>query len=206
MVQGISETNKFYQRIAIVFGVGVGLALVIFMGVVPLINYLNKPAYLDILVTPVGAKVEIEGQEYRNAIYKMEPGEYTATIKLGDLPVETVKLNLAKNETTGLYANWSESGGWKYLTAGELAHRQAIAEITPLYLSICGTPANRMNCNAIVVNYDRAPECLNEKCLVINGRQAEMTDEVLTAVRDKLAENGYNLDDYVYTYVQNDNR
>ena len=197
--------KNFYQKIAWICGGGLLVALIIFWVIIPLIEFWQKPAYLDILV-PAEAKVEIDGQEYRNAVYEMEPGSYTATVRLGDLPPEVIEMNLTKNVTTGLYLNWSESGGWQYLTAEELAHRQAIGEITPLYLSICGTPAKRTNCNAVVINYDRVPECQNQECLVINGRGAEMTDEVLTAVRDKLTENGYNLDDYRYVYVQNDNR
>lgn len=205
MVQETKQVKNFYYKLAWICGGGLLLALVIFLGILPLINYLNKPAYLEILV-PEGAKVEIDGAEYRSAIYEMEPGQYTATVKLGNLEPEIINMNLAKNETTGLYMNWTESGGWKYLTADELAHQKAIAEITPLYLSICGTPAKRTNCNAIAINYDRVPECQNRECLVINGREAELTDEALSAVRDKLSENGYNLDDYKYVYVQNDER
>ena len=63
-----------------------------------------------------------------------------------------------------------------------------------------------MNCDAVVVNYDRVPECQNQECLVINGRRPTLTNEVLTAVRNKLSENGYNLDDYKYVYAQNNER
>ena len=205
MAQGIKEVRNFYWKLAWICGGGLVLVLVIFLGIIPLINYSNKPAYLDILV-PAEATVEIDGVEYRNAIYEMEPGEYKATVRMGDLPPEVAKMSLKKNVTTGLYLDWTENDGWKYLTAEELAHRGAIREIMPLYLSICGTPAKRTNCNAITINYDRVPECQNQECLVISGRQAEMTDEVLTAVRNKLSENGYDLDDYRYIYTQNDER
>lgn len=205
MAQETKQVKNFYYKLAWICGGGLALALVIFLGILPFIDYLGKPAYLEILV-PEEAVVEIDGVEYNSAIYEMEPGEYTATVRLGNLEPEVVKMSLAKNETTGLYLDWTESGGWQYLTAEELAHRKAIAEITPLYLSICGTPARRTNCDAIVVNYDRVPECQNRECLVINGRQAKLTDEVLSAVRDKLSENGYNLDDYKYVYIQNSER
>ena len=202
MAQGI---NKFYRNLILICGGGLVLALVIFLGIIPLIDNANKPAFLDILV-PAGAKVEIDGREYHSAIYEMEPGAYTATVTLGNLAPEIVNFNLEKNVTTGLYLNWTESGGWRYFTPDELAHHRAIGQIMPLYLPLCGVPATRMNCDAVVVNYDRVPECQNQECLVINGRRPTLTNEVLTAVRNKLSENGYNLDDYKYVYAQNNER
>ena len=110
MAQGI---NKFYRNLILICGGGLVLALVIFLGIIPLIDNANKPAFLDILV-PAGAKVEIDGREYHSAIYEMEPGAYTATVTLGNLAPEIVNFNLEKNVTTGLYLNWTESGGWRY--------------------------------------------------------------------------------------------
>ena len=205
MVQGIKTVEYFYQKLALICGGGLVLALLIFLGLIPLLNNLNKPAYLDILV-PTGATVEINGQDYRSAVYEFEPGDYSATVTMGNLKPESYKMRLNKNETTGLYLTWTESDGWKKLTAEELAHKNEIKKILPLYLSICGTPAKRTNCDAISINYDRIPECKGQECIVIDGRRAELTDEVLTAVRNKLSENGYSLDDYHYVYIQNDNR
>lgn len=205
MAQGTNNVDYFYQKLALICIGGLVLAMAIFLGLVPLINSLNKPAYLDVLV-PTGATVEINGQDYNSAVYEFEPGDYQATVTLGNLEPKTYDLKLNKNETTGLYLAWSEDGGWKQLTMEELAHKNEIKKILPLYLSICGTPAKRTNCDAISINYDRVPECKGQECIVIDGRRAELTDEVLTAVRDKLSENGYNLDDYQYVYTQNENR
>ncbi|MCR5700157.1 MAG: hypothetical protein K6G49_01865 [Candidatus Saccharibacteria bacterium] len=205
MVQGTNNVDYFYQKLALICIGGLVLAMTIFLGLVPLISHLNKPAYLDILV-PIGTTVKINGQEYNSAVYEFEPGDYQATVTLGNLEPKTYDLKLNKNETTGLYLTWSENGGWKQLTAEELAHKHEIKKILPLYLSICGTPAKRTNCDAISINYDRVPECKGQECIVIDGRRAELTDEALTAIRDKLSENGYNLDDYQYVYVQNENR
>ena len=206
MAQEINSINKFYRRLVAIFVGGLVMTMVIFLAVIPLLEYADKPAYLDVLVTPNEAKVMIDGVEYRNAVYELEPGVYTATITLSDLTPEVVEFELTKDATTGLYAEWFEGGGWKYYTAEELAHKNGIKEILPISLSICGTPAKRTNCDAIEINYDRAPECQSQECIVINGRRAEMMDEVLSAVRDKLSENGYNLDDYRYVYIQNDER
>ena len=206
MAQGINSINKFYRRLGAIFVGGLVMIVVVFLVVIPLLSYADKPAYLDVLVAPSEAKVVIDGAEYRNAMYELEPGEYTATITLDDLEPEVVEFELVKNATTGLYAEWFEGRGWKYYTAEELAHKNGIKEILPISLSICGTPAKRTNCDAIEINFDRVPECQGQECIVINGRRAEMTDEVLGAVRDKLSEKGYSLDDYRYVYVQNDER
>ena len=200
------DTKKFYRRVILIFGGGIILALVVFMGIIPAVQGAGRPAYLDISVLPAGAKVDIEGQKYRNAVYEMEPGAYIAQVTLGDLAPEVVTMNLERGRTTGMYMNWSENGGWRYYTADELAHKNSLSEVVPIYASMCGEPASRMNCDAIVVQYDRVSECGNEECLVINGRGAKLTDEILSLVREKLAEKGYNLDDYQYIYVQNDNR
>ena len=207
MAQRDKDVKNFYTKIGVVFGTGVVLALVIFLGILPLINYLGKPAYLDIMVEPAEAKVEIGSQEYAsNAVYEMEPGAYTATVRLGELEPEVVDLNLVKNQTTGLYLQWTEDCGWRLYTAEELKRKNAIAEIMPLKLSICGVPAKRTNCDAIAIYYDREAKCGGEKCLVINGRRAELTDETLDAVRGELEARGYSLGDYKYIYMQNDER
>ncbi len=207
MAQRDREVSNFYAKIGVIFGAGVVLALVIFLGVLPLIDYLGKPAYLDIMVEPTEAKVEIGGREYAsNAVYELEPGAYTATVRLGELEPETVDLNLVKNQTTGLYLRWTEDNGWRLYTMEELKQKNAIAEIMPLKLSICGVPAKRTNCDAIAIYYDREAKCGGEKCLVVNGRRPELTDETLDAVRGELEARGYSLNDYNYIYVQNDDR
>lgn len=198
------DIRRFYWRLAMVAGGGIVLALAIFGGVVPLVRYLQASAYLDVMVE--GATVEIDGAEYRNAMYEMEPGRHTATVRAdGADDVVELELDLARAETLGLYMRWaSDGGGWRYYTAEELKHRQAIGEVLPVYASVCGEVATRTNCEAATVTYERAAECEGEKCVVIRGRGAGLSDEVLAEVRGKLNEMGYDLGDYRYVYVQDD--
>lgn len=188
-----------------VFGGGLVVALIVFLGIIPAVQNAHRPAYLDISVWPAGAKVEIDGVEYRNAVYEMEPGVYTAKVTLDGSGQREVQLDLARGKTFGLYMSWSESKGWQYYTAEELRHKNSIGEVMPLRLSICGVPANRVNCDAIEVRYEQNSACKNQECLVIRGRRADLTDEVLDLVREKLVEKGYDLSEYQYTYVQNEN-
>ncbi len=189
-------TQKFLKRA--LFGVigGILVVVAIFCGIIPLVEYLGKPAYLEVLVEPTDAKVEIMGAEYRNAVYEFEPGNYTAKISREGAPTEEVALTLERNRTTGLYLEWSETAGkWIYYTAAELEHRNAIAEILPLELAVCGENATRMNCDAITVEYADGK-------LAISGRKAELDEKGLEAVKNGLSEKGYNLEDYEYSYRQ----
>ncbi len=189
-------TLKLLKKAAVGLIGEIVVVLVIFLGVIPFCEYLGKPAYLDILIAPADAKVEIAGIEYRNAVYEFEPGNYTAKISRTGAPTEEVTLTLEKNRTTGLYLDWSETRGeWVYHTAEELEHKNSIGEILPLNLSVCGENATRMNCDAITVEYADSE-------LVISGRKAKLDESGLTAIRDKLNEKGYNFDDYTYKYRQ----
>lgn len=204
MARQDSELNKFYGRLLAVFAGGLVLALVVFAGVLPLVNYLGKPAYLEVRVE--GGVVEIDGVEYRNAVHAMEPGSYVAEVRSfdddGSGAAETVSLELERNQTTGLYMIWDE--GWRYLTAEEVAHRQAIGEVLPVYLSICEGVASRVNCEAVTVEYKWAEGCGGGECVVISGRGEKLTEKVLAEVRGKLRELGYELGEYKYIYVQSD--
>ncbi len=189
-------TRRLLKRAAAGLVGGIVVVLVIFLGIIPFCEYLGKPAYLEVLVNPTDAKVEIAGTEYRNAVYEFEPGVYTAKISRTGTPTEEVTLTLEKNRTTGLYLEWSEvKGEWIYYTAEELGHKNSIGEILPLDLSVCGENATRVNCNAITVEY------ANGK-LVISGRKAELDADGLTAVKNGLNEKGYNLENYEYSYRQ----
>ncbi len=198
------DKEKFYRRVAGLIFSGVVLIAVIFAGIVPAVERAGKPAYLDIVV-PVGAVVEIDGAKYVSAVYAMEPGKYTAKVSMTEGEGLTAELNLARNQTAGLYLRYVD-GEWRQYTREEYAARSAVAGVLPLKFSQCGTPATRMNCDAIEVSFAADAKCEEKKCLVISGRKEELSSEVLDEVRAKLLEKGYDLGDYEYIYVQNDER
>lgn len=90
-------------------------------------------------------------------------------------------------------------------SADTLIKKLSIETITPIQFSICGEPATRSNCDSISINYTYSSECDNQLCLAISGRRAALTPETLNTVKTKMAEKGYNLDNYSYFYQQNDN-
>lgn len=78
------------------------------------------------------------------------------------------------------------------------------AGLTLVEFSICGEPANRMNCDSIRVFYGDKKDCGEETCLVIEGRAVDLSESVLAEVRERLREEGYKLEDYRYIYRQSD--
>ena len=196
------QIKKLCRDVMIIFGVGILLVLVIFLGIIPWAEGLEKPAYLDVLIDE-GVKVEIDGQEYRNGVYEMEPGEYRAVASVEGMENLVLDLNLVKNQTAGVYLGLRD-GKWKQWTVEELVHRQAIAEVMPINFAVCGENATRMNCDAVTVTYEYA--CKGRQCIVITGRKSELTDETLNKAKEELKSRNYNLDDYQYVYVQNVNR
>lgn len=232
--------NKVYIKVAVVFAAIIIVVVVIFLGIIPLINKSERPAFLDVLVTPVDATVTVNDKEMNNAVYEMEPGEYTAIITRDGFVSVTMDLKLEKDKTTGIYLNLvPDDGDWEFyediknqqslnvllrlngvdvngktwepvpqlaeenVEAKSIADRYKIKALTPIYLSICGTPANRMNCNAVHVDYRYSKRCGDKLCLVITGRTRELDSEALDKVKSELLKNGYNLDDQEYIYVWN---
>lgn len=222
----------------IVGGVGV-LVLLIAAGV--LISNLGQPAYVDILVAPIDAKVMIGGVEYRNATYEMEPGEYVAEISREGYGTKEFEIKVERGKTVGLYAyldpvnddfsEYEKTSNSESLAAllrlngydvagqavtgfgtttmdGDNTAEGFVQKVTigvnmPIYTSVCGTPAKRMNCNAMSVDYDYDSRCGNKLCLIIMGREPTLSGEALGAVEAEIEATGRRFEDYEYVYSQN---
>lgn len=118
--------QKIYVGAAVLFAAIITMVLVVFLVIVPLVKNATRLAFLDILVAPVDATVTINGEEYRNAVYEMEPGHYTATIAKEGFNEVTVDFDLEKNKTAGLYLYMEPTDGdWTYY---EQAKNQASME------------------------------------------------------------------------------
>lgn len=121
-----NHLRKIYVSVAILFAAIITMVLVIFLVIIPIIKDSAKLAFLDILVAPVDASVTIDGEDYNNAVYEMEPGHYTATITRDGFKSVTVDFDLEKNKTAGLYLYLEPSDGdWGYYG---LAKNQASME------------------------------------------------------------------------------
>ncbi len=107
--------QKIYVGAAVLFAAIITMVLVIFLVIVPLVKNVTRLAFLDILVAPVDASVMINGEEYRNAIYEMEPGHYTAIVTREGFNEVAVDFDLEKNKTAGLYLYMEPTDGdWNF--------------------------------------------------------------------------------------------
>ena len=118
--------KKVYVGAVVFFAAIITLVLVIFLVIIPVIKDAGRLAFLDVLVAPVDATVMINGEEYRNAVYEMEPGHYTATVAKDGFKTVTAEFDLGKDKTAGLYLYLEPSdGNWNYY---EQAKNQASLE------------------------------------------------------------------------------
>ncbi|MBR3132406.1 hypothetical protein IKG33_03305 [Candidatus Saccharibacteria bacterium] len=234
---------RTYRRIVIFGGMGIVLILIIFLGIVPLIDYLNRPAYVDILIAPVEAKIMIDGKEYRNATYELEPGEYKAEISREGYKSKEINFIVNHGETIKLYTyldpedgdfsdyeekknvdslkallrmnGYNEEGeeiedGFSMIdedkTANDFINKVTIAKEMPIYMSVCGKPAKRTNCNSISVNYDYDYRCDgNRLCLIIRSRERALSEVTLDEVKKGVESLGRKFSEYKYVYDQNVN-
>ena len=224
------ESKKLIRNLVIIIGSALVIVLIVVLGIIPLIRGLNRPAFLDILVAPDGATVAIDGQDYGNAVYEFEPGEYQATIKKDGFDEKSFNLELVRGETAKLYTiltpvddDWSFYEQEKNRTslenllgivesnestediqkAKELAKKVSVKEVLPIDFAICREPASRMTCDSVEVTYDYDEECDNSLCVIIAGRNSELTDEVLNEAKNRLLEKDYDLGNYRFIYKQN---
>lgn len=216
--------DNFYKKIGILFGVGIALILVVFLGIIPLINYLLSPGYLEILVAPVGAEITIEGEKYHNGAYELQPGEYTATISAEGFETQTLAITAERGKLTKLYTYLETADGnyGFYEKRANMESLEALIKITgddrPEFLqklmlvdegeiafSACDGEATRTNCDSIKIKYDYEKECDWQLCLKITGRRMGLTNSVLYKVEQELASRGYDLNNYKYIYERVDN-
>ena len=82
---------------------GIATVAVLMAVLVAVIINAKYSATLDILVAPSMAKVKVNGKEYKNGTYRMEPGELTAEIAMEGFESKTIPVNLVAGNTTKLY-------------------------------------------------------------------------------------------------------
>lgn len=98
-----NDGHKSYKS-TIIFAVVV--TIVVLMGIILValtIPHEDDKALLDILVSPVDAKIVVGDSEYRNAIYEMTPGHYEVVVSRDGFKTVETELDIIKGGTVGLY-------------------------------------------------------------------------------------------------------
>jgi len=224
------ESTKLVRNLVLIIGGALAMVLIVIFGIIPLVQSLNRPAYLDILIAPEDATVSIDGVSYGNAVYEFEPGTYTAVVRKDGFLEKRFELELARGETAKLYTylvpsdnDWSfyeleknkpsldnltnivrnsdSEGG--AIDVEDLLKKVSIKSVLPIDFAVCREPASRMTCDSVEVTYDYERACDNALCIIVEGRNSELTNEVLSEVKSKLNEKGFDLGNYKYIYKQN---
>lgn len=150
--------------------------------------------------------INLEYGKVTNLFAYLTPQDDNWSVYINQSNQESLNLLLANNG----YQYWNLAKVSDNLTldqdnsADNFIKTLSIKSLIPIQFSVCGKPANRLNCNAFSINYDYSPDCENNLCLLITSREPTFTDEVKKGVQDKLSSLGYNFSDYLYTYKQVD--
>lgn len=150
--------------------------------------------------------INLEYGKVTNLFAYLLPQDNNWDIYISQSHQESLNLLLADNG----YQYWNLAKTSDNLTldqdnsADNLIKKLSIKTLIPIQFSVCGKPANRLNCNAFSIDYNYSPDCGNNLCLIITSREPTFTDKVKQNVQDKLTSLGYNFSDYLYTYKQAD--
>lgn len=128
-------------------------------------------------------------------IYEEEKNKESLNILLANNGYQYWNLNKISNNLTIDQDNSAEN----------FIKKISIRSIMPLQFSICGEPANRLNCDSLTIDYNYSQKYNDSLCISISGRKANLEQSTLDIIRNKLTEYGYNLNDYNFFYQQNDN-
>lgn len=193
---------------------GVIFAILTVVSVVMIVLDAKYSATLEILVAPSAAKITVDGKEYKNGTYKMEPGEVTVKITMDGFITKELPALLTRGGTTKLYTYLipeNESMDW-YLehpeeqmllnTIGDARAAAASAEyltenpIVKVLPLIYANYDENWNYTEYRVDGGDFEECEREFCL----RVTDTTGGNYEAALELIRENGFSPEDYEIVY------
>lgn len=217
--------HKPRKTIIIILSVIIALAAIIFT-IFQIISSL-KSSTVIIAVSPIDAKIIIDGQEYRNGIYHLFPKEnVNIEIKYPNFESKTKTVNLEKNKLTEIFDylepndnDWSFyeykqnenslamlKNIQEYIPTTEnyqkFIQKISLESLSPISLSICNGVATKSNCNNLKINYDYYADCGDKKCLSITGKEQTLSNEAINYIANYFNAIGYDFELYDYFYNQ----
>lgn len=213
------EASKL--RLATIIIGALGILMVIFMLVVPIVRWVTRKTYIDIATAPTIAKVTIDGKEYKNGSHEIEPGEYTATISADGFESKTITVKVEPRTYTQILDYLvNEKEGLKYFERStidlsilrQIKDDKTIADFISQYdekLKIKDELPLSANYNrnegipgAIndivelqIADGSNDPRCEYVFCLLVESDQSNEK-----RIRDFLKQNNYNYDNYEVLY------
>lgn len=205
---------RHYQGFLIGIGTFVALCVLALIGLG--ISRIQSPkTFLEISVVPGNASIEINGQSYHNGTYEVEPGVYTANISANGFGSVDTSVTVEKGETgqiaaileneqSGMDYYFTNEGDLNILRSMNDERAKSFIEKYDEQVSIQNYfPIDASYATARGINYSQTisdgsemPECERVFCLVAQVYQ-EPNEEI---IEQKLANLGYNINDYQIIY------
>lgn len=206
---------------AIMIGVGIVATLCILALVVLGVSQIQPPrTLLEISVAPSTAVITINGQDYRNGIYEMEPGDYVVNIAASGFQPKTINVAVEDGQTAKIATYLkNQAEGMEYFerSAADINvlrginepeavsfvqnydRKLSIRDLLPIDASYDMSEVLDMPSNEIyeqtISDGSADSRCKKAFCLLVSGY--ELNEEVL---QETVADLGYNLDDYEVIY------
>lgn len=210
---------KHYRPILIVSGIIVAICTII-LAVVLIQQLQPEKTYISISVAPSQATVMINGNEYHNGSYEFQPGQYQATISAEGFTTKTLDINVQPDQTTAiatyLVNNQEKMEYFEKSTADLQVLSTLPDEDAQEFISNYDQKASIRDLLPIDATYDLSAEsgmmgndlyeqkitdgssdsrCTQAFCLHATGYRLNMD-----ALRQAVANLGYNFDDYEVIY------
>lgn len=207
-------------------------ALVLFLAFIfflqPIIRRLNAPTQISLNIAPHSATISINGKDYNNGVYELEPGEYEVTIQKDGFETKTDKVEVKSNQTN-VYYNYivSQTEGMAYFERSQadidvLAHintsetenftsnleaKLKIRDILPIegtYNVTEGIPDAR----SLFAKYKIregggvSDYCERVFCIIVES-DIDKNENLEKIVKNELSAKGFNIKEYEVKYVSN---
>lgn len=191
----------------------------------PLIKSLTAPTQISLNTAPVSATITINGQEFSNGVYEIEPGEYKIEIKKDGFESKTDNI-IIKPHKTNVYYGYivNKTDGMNYFERNQtdldvLSHintdevksfqnnyqnKLKVRDILPIKGSYNVTE-NIPNAHSLFVNYViRENNGINDYCervfCIVVESGSETNENLKLAIKKELSKNGYDIANYEVRY------
>lgn len=164
-----------------------------------------KNSTLNIYVTPISAKVLIDGGEYQNGTYEFFPGEYVATIRAEGFEDKKIELKLDANLATNLFtflegndeyyeyvANSDDYAVLEQVAKYDKAAQALVDSIEEKKKIYDKLPIIVLDGGVAQYSLQEGTDCERTLCLKVYNQGGNYYDEVVVKIREL----GFNEGDY----------
>ena len=207
----MNKITNFIKKYPLLF---IGLSLLIFITIILVITAINmrKTEEIEVLVAPISAEITIDGKEYQNGTFNIEPGEHQVHIeKTGFISqdfsfntLSTRKIYTYLKQTDGSYSWYSNNsedsniltqiGDYEADREAELYSSQnPIVQVLPIFYAHYD---ENYNYSEFRIDGGEFDGCESNFCLKVT----DTTGGNMELAKNKIKEAGYNPNNYQILY------